>query len=87
MMTEPSNMDLLIAGIILPVLLRIGLNLVLNDNANFNLIFTAIPSESMMFFTSAENLAGLNTLGKDDQVEKNFFFPTYTDFIGFFRVT
>ena len=22
----------------------------------------------MMFFTSAENLAGLNTLGKDDQV-------------------
>ena len=24
----------------------------------------------MMFFTSADNLAGLNTLGKDDQVAK-----------------
>ena len=23
----------------------------------------------MMFFTSGENLAGLNTLGKDDQVQ------------------
>ena len=30
--------------------------------------FNAISRESMMFFTSADNLAGLNTLGKDDQV-------------------
>ena len=70
MTTEPSNMDPSTAGIILPALPRTGLNRLCYALSNFN---TAIHRESMMFFTSAHNLAGLNTLGKDDQVGFQYF--------------